>query len=228
MWRRLTIGLAVVVSILGVLAYGFTRDPRTIASPLVARPAPAFTLALFDGRQLRLADLRGEVVFLNFWASWCVPCREEAPALEAAWRRYKDQDVVFLGVNIQDKEAEARAFLREFGVSYPNGMDPGSRIAIDYGVYGIPETFFIDRQGRITYKQIGALDAGTLTAKLEEARAGIASAGQGTGDYRAIPVMATARRGGLIDAQHLATVSGWAHRADCCAHNHAGRRGPAP
>ena len=80
----------------------------------------------------------------------------------------------------------ARAFLREFGVSYPNGMDPGSRIAIDYGVYGIPETFFIDRQGRITYKHVGALDERTLAAKIEEARAGIASAGQGTGDYRAI------------------------------------------
>jgi cytochrome c biogenesis protein CcmG/thiol:disulfide interchange protein DsbE len=185
-WKRLAIGLVVIVPILALLAYGFTRDPREIPSPLIARPAAPFTLTLFDGRQLRLDELRGKVVFLNFWASWCVPCRAEARTLEAAWQRYRNRDVVFVGANIQDTEAEAGAFLAEFGVTYPNGIDTGSRIAIEYGVYGIPETFFIDRQGRITYKHIGGLDWQTLTAKLEDALLGVASAAEGKGEFRSI------------------------------------------
>ncbi len=79
---------------------------------------------------------------VDFWASWCVPCRQEAPLLEATWRAYRDQGVVFVGVNFQDEERAARRFLDEFGITFPNGPDPGSRIAIDYGVYGIPELFF--------------------------------------------------------------------------------------
>ncbi len=186
MWKRLAVGLALILPILALLAYGFTRDPREIPSPLIARPAAPFTLTLFDGRPVRVEDLRGKVVFLNFWASWCVPCRAEARTLEAAWQRYKDGDVVFVGANVQDTEADARAFLAEFGVTYPNGIDPGSRIAIEYGVYGIPETFFIDREGRITYKHIGALDGATLTAKIEEARRGVASSSEGRGEFRSI------------------------------------------
>src|SRR5262249_51936846 len=124
MWKRLAVGLALILPILALLAYGFTRDPRVIPSPLIARPAAPFTLTLFDGRPLRLADVRGKVVFLNFWASWCAPCRAEARTLEAAWQRYKDADVVFVGANVQDTEADARAFLAEFGVTYPNGIDP--------------------------------------------------------------------------------------------------------
>ncbi len=90
------------------------------------------------------------------------------------------------GPNIQDTEADARAFLTEFGVTYPNGIDTGSRIAIEYGVYGIPETFFIDREGRITYKHIDGLDWRTLTARLDDARRGVASAAEGKGEFRSI------------------------------------------
>ena len=176
--------LAPAVAILALLAYGFTTEPRYIPSPLVAKPAPPFTMTLFDGGVLRLEELRGKVVFVNFWASWCVPCREEARDLEAAWRAYKTRDVMFIGVNIQDKEPDARAFLHEFGITYPNGIDQGSKIAIDYGVYGIPETFFIDRDGRITYKHIGTLGAALLEAKIDEARRGVISATQGRGDYQ--------------------------------------------
>lgn len=103
--------------------------------------------------------------------------------LEAAWRTHRDQDVVFLGVNIQDKEDSARAFLDEFGVTYANGMDRGARIAIDYGVWGLPETFFIDPEGRITYKHVGALGRETVTAKLEQAKRGVVSAAEGRGEY---------------------------------------------
>jgi len=96
--------LAPAVAVLALLAYGFTREPRYIESPILGRQAPAFALSLFDGRTLRLDDLRGKVVFLNFWASWCPPCRAEARDLEAAWRYHRREDVVFLGVNMQDRE----------------------------------------------------------------------------------------------------------------------------
>src|SRR5712692_1248608 len=165
-WKRLFALLAaasVLVSVLLLLASGLGTDPRAIPSPLVGREAPLFTLALFDGGTLRLADLRDKVVILNFWASWCYPaCWNEAPVLQAAWEQYRDQGVVVVGVNYQDREADARAFIARFGHTFPNGPDPGSRMAIDYGVYGVPETFFIDRQGRIAHKHIGAIGTAVL------------------------------------------------------------------
>jgi len=149
---------AAVVPVLVLLAYGFKTDPREIPSPLLGRPAAAFSLTTFAGAPLSLEGLRGKVVMLNFWASWCMPaCYEEAPALERTWREYKDKGVVVVGVDIQDKEEAARKFIAEFGHSFPNGPDPAGRIAVDYGVYGVPETFFIDRKGRVRFKKVGAL-----------------------------------------------------------------------
>ena len=185
-WRRFLVVLAVVGPLLAILAYGFTRDPKEIPSPLVAKPAPSFTLTLFDGRRLSLQELRGKVVFLNFWASWCPPCRAEARTLEAAWHKYEAHDVVFLGIDIQDTEEDARAFLKEFGITYPNGRDASGKIAIDYGVWGIPETFIIDREGRITYKHVGGIGWPTVTAKLDEALRGVVSTREGKGEYRQI------------------------------------------
>lgn len=185
-WKKLLIVFAVIAPIVALLAFGFTREAREIPSPIIGKQAPAFTLTLFDGKTVSLEELRGKVVFLNFWASWCPPCRAEARMLEAAWQSYKERDVVFIGANIQDQDANARAFLKEFGISYPNGIDRGSRIAIDYGVWGLPETFIIDRAGRITYKHVGAIGWPILTAKLGEALQGTASAEEGKGDYRAI------------------------------------------
>jgi cytochrome c biogenesis protein CcmG/thiol:disulfide interchange protein DsbE len=176
--------LGPALAILALLAYGFTTEPKYIPTPLIAKPAPSFTLTLFDGKSLRLEDLRGKVVFLNFWASWCPPCRAEARTLEAASRKYREQGVVFVGVNIQDKEESARAFLEEFGITYPNGLDRGARIAINYGVWGLPETFFIDRDGRITYKHVGALGWETITSKIEDAVRGVVSASEGRGEYQ--------------------------------------------
>jgi len=186
LWIRLGFVIVVVGGIVWLLAYGFTKDPRYIQSPLVAKHAPSFTLALFDGGTLTLKDLQGKAVLLNFWASWCVPCRAEARTLEGAWQKYKDRDVVFLGVNIQDKEEDARNFLKEFGITYLNVRDSSGKIAVDYGVWGIPETFFLDRQGRITYKHVGELRAPTVVAKLDEALRGIVSAQEGKGEYRTI------------------------------------------
>jgi cytochrome c biogenesis protein CcmG/thiol:disulfide interchange protein DsbE len=166
-WKTLLVPLASVPVIL-LLAYGFRTDPRAIPSPLVTKPAPAFRLAAFDGPEVSLASLRGTPVVLNFWASWCYPaCYEEAPHLEAAWRRYKDRGLMMVGVAIQDKEAAAREFMRKFAFTFPNGPDPGSKISIDYGVYGVPETLFIDRQGRIAYKHVGALTPALLDAQIQ-------------------------------------------------------------
>jgi len=185
-WRRLIIALLVIAPILWLLAFGFTRDARYITSPLLAKEAAPFTLTLFDGGQLSQSDLRGKAVFLNFWASWCVPCRAEAKELEAAWQRLRDKNVVFVGVAIQDKEKDSRAFLEEFNITYANGWDESGKIAVDYGVWGIPESFFIDPQGRITYKHVGGIRAAMVTAKLEEASRGIVSAREGKEDYQPI------------------------------------------
>jgi cytochrome c biogenesis protein CcmG, thiol:disulfide interchange protein DsbE len=180
--------LASVGAVVGLLAYGFTTDPRAVPSTMVGNTAPDFSLALFDGRTVRLSDFRGKVVFLNFWSSWCPPCREEAPLLEAAWKRYQSRGVAFLGVAIQDTEEDARRFVRAFEITYPNGRDSNNRIAIDYGVYGIPETYFIDPNGRITAKYVGALSNTILAARLAEAARGIVGTEGKSKDYQSISV----------------------------------------
>lgn len=189
-WRRLIITLAVIAPVLWLFAFGFQRDARYINSPLIAKQAAPFTVTLFDppagsreiARKLSLADLRGKAVFLNFWSSWCPPCRAEARDLEAAWQKVKDKNLVFLGVALQDTEKDSRAFLEEFKITYPNGRDESGKIAVDYGTWGIPESFFIDAQGRITYKHVGGIRAALVITKLEEAAKGILSAEEGKGD----------------------------------------------
>ncbi len=182
----LAIVMGLAVAFIWLLAFGFSRDPRYIPSPLVGRQAPSFDLVLFDGGTIRLEELRGKAVLINFWASWCPPCRAEAPALEAAWKTFKEGNVVFVGVNIQDKEPDARAFIEEFGITYKNGWDPTARVAVNYGVWGIPETFFLDREGRITFKHVGALSMPVITAKLDQALRGIVSAKEGRGEYQSV------------------------------------------
>ena len=155
------------VPLLLLLAYGFRTDPRSIPSPLLQKPAPSFRLEILGGGETASQALRGKPTILNFWASWCFPaCYEEAPLLEATWRKYKDRGLVMLGVAIQDKEPNALEFMKRFGFSFPNGMDPGGKISIDFGVYGVPETFFIDRQGQIVYKHVGALEPQLLEERI--------------------------------------------------------------
>ncbi|OGA98292.1 MAG: thiol:disulfide interchange protein [Burkholderiales bacterium RIFCSPHIGHO2_12_FULL_61_11] len=155
--RRLAafVPLAVVLVVGVFLAIGLTLDPREVPSPLIGKPVPEFSLPPVKGRTLGLssADLKGEVSLVNVFASWCVACRAEHPLLMAL----KQQGVVPIhGLNYKDQPEDAKKWLDELGDPYTRtGADINGRVAIDWGVYGVPETFVIDRQGRIAYKQIG-------------------------------------------------------------------------
>ncbi|MEE8391567.1 MAG: TlpA disulfide reductase family protein [Anaerolineae bacterium] len=154
----------VALAVLALLAYGVIAKGQ---DPLNEGPAPDFTLTLFDGGQITLSELRGQVVVINVWASWCPPCRDEALVLENGWQRYRDRGVTFIGVDYKDTEPAARAFIEEFGITYPNGPDLGSRISEAYHVQGVPETFFVTPQGEIAEVFIGPLSEAYLTATLE-------------------------------------------------------------
>lgn len=132
------------------------------------RAAPTFTLPLFSGEVLALSSLRGQPVLLNFWASWCGPCREEAGLLQRFSREYEAHGVVFIGVDVWDDERAARRFMQEFGQTYRSGQDPRGRIAVEYGVTGVPETYLIDREGRLTHRWLGPWSEGALRAALDD------------------------------------------------------------
>lgn len=129
------------------------------APPSIGEEALPLQLTTFDGQTVELAALRGQGVVLNFWASWCVPCRLEAPLFEAVWRRERARDIVFVGVNVQDDTPDALAFLAEFGVTYPNGPDNAENWARRFGVRGMPATFFIAPDGVVTAVVMGPLVA---------------------------------------------------------------------
>jgi len=138
--------LLIAFGLLGLLAFAWVQRQ---APPLEAGLAPQFELKTFDGETIRLADLRGKAVVINFWASWCIPCRDEAPALQAMWQKYQAQGVVILGVDYVDTENEAKKFIQEFGQTYPNGPDVGTQISQKYRITGVPETYFITREGTV-------------------------------------------------------------------------------
>lgn len=136
---------------------GFGINALGRAAELKVRQAPDFTVDSLDGGQIRLSELEGQTVVLNFWASWCPPCREEARTLAVAAEAYADRGVVFLGINVWDSDADARAFLERYGVPYPNGADTGGKVTVEYGVTGLPETYLISGDGTLTRKWIGPL-----------------------------------------------------------------------
>lgn len=184
--NRLVVVLAgaALLAGLGALGFGLTRNPFRLPSPLVGRPAPAFTLAVMappapTARALwappaglpdsvRMADLAGSVVVLNFWASWCLACREEHAPLSTVAEAYRERGVRFFGVLYQDRPENARRWIRQMGgQAYPTLLDPGSSTAIAYGVYGVPETYFIGRRGRIAGKHIGPVTAEALRGRID-------------------------------------------------------------
>jgi cytochrome c biogenesis protein CcmG, thiol:disulfide interchange protein DsbE len=159
--------VAAVLAVVAVLATGLGRDPTAAASPLVGRAAPDFTLGGIDGPAVTMSKLRGQVVVLNFWASWCAECHEEQDALDQTWQRYRDAGVVLLGVDFQDTTDGARDYLHRSGLTYPVVEDRDSRTALAYGIRGIPETFLVDRSGRIVDRIIGRVGADRLAAAVE-------------------------------------------------------------
>jgi cytochrome c biogenesis protein CcmG/thiol:disulfide interchange protein DsbE len=170
--RVLSAGLIVAVPFLGILFANLGRDPHAVASPLIGRPAPPFALTQVEGgAPVELQRLRGAPVVLNFWATWCVPCIEEHGTLVRAAAQ-RGSEVHFLGLVYDDDAANIKSFLAERGRAYPSLMDPGGRTAIAYGVFGVPETYFIDAAGTIVAKFTGPLDPKTFDSHLQKALGG--------------------------------------------------------
>ncbi len=145
---KVILGLILVTS-LGLLVLFAWRLIQVSAPALASGEAPTFELKTYDGQTIRLSDLRGKAVAVNFWASWCQPCREEAPLLEAAWEKYKDRGFILVGVDYVDTEPAARAYMKEFKLTYPNGPDVQTLISQAYRITGVPETYFITKDGEM-------------------------------------------------------------------------------
>jgi cytochrome c biogenesis protein CcmG/thiol:disulfide interchange protein DsbE len=158
------IAVAGVVALLGLLVWKVAFEGSGGAAEQLARgetpPAPAFTLERLDADgTLSLASLKGKAVVLNFWASWCIPCKDEAPLLEEAWQEHRDRGLVVLGVDAQDFKGDARKFMARYGLTYPVVHDGKGSTLGRYGITGFPETFFVDRQGNLVGERlVGGLD----------------------------------------------------------------------
>ena len=166
--RNLSTYLSIVIglALLALLTYGFLSS-REGGRPQPGELVPDFSFTLMDGSEVTSTDLRGQIVVLNFWASWCAPCRREAPALQSVWEAHKDQQVTFIGVTYHDAKDASLSFIEEYGITYPNGVDEKGQVSRDYGVVAVPETYVIDREGRLNWFQIGEVQAEVLTRQLE-------------------------------------------------------------
>jgi cytochrome c biogenesis protein CcmG/thiol:disulfide interchange protein DsbE len=152
-WRLIFIAIPLIFVVMLALRLYQTNNSEQRAAGL----APTLEFTTFEGETINLDDLRGQGVVINFWASWCEPCRDEAALLESTWRREKDNGILFLGLDYLDQEPAAKAYLAEFNVTYPNGPDLRSQAARRYGIKGVPETFFVDANGEITDIVIGPI-----------------------------------------------------------------------
>ncbi|MFP5318203.1 MAG: TlpA family protein disulfide reductase [Acidimicrobiia bacterium] len=172
-WAVVAAGVAVVVGWAFVAGRSLGRDPTVVRSALLGKPAPPFNLPALDGGgTVDSTSMRGDVVVVNFWASWCVPCREEAPELEAFARRWSGRGVRLVGIVYNDERAAAVEFRDRYGLTYPQAIDPGGRTAIDYGVFGVPETYVVAPDGTVMAKLLGAVDAASLERVVASVNAG--------------------------------------------------------
>jgi len=179
-WKRALLSTALIgAPLVALLTYGMTRDPHSIPSPLPGRDAPVFTRAVFApgadsvlrlpvGDSVRLAAHRGEIVVVNFWASWCLACRDEHLDLSQTASAFAQKGVHFYGLLYNDQEKNGLRWISDMGgQAYPALSDPGARTAIDYGLYGVPETFVVDQRGLVARKFIGPVNALQLSALLD-------------------------------------------------------------
>ena len=164
------VALVAVAGLLGLLVWRLTHQTHP---PKIGGPAPNFTLRRINASgKLDLASLRGKPVVINFWASWCVPCKGEAKLLEQAWRQYRSQGVVFVGVDYHDVTSDARTFMSHHGITYPIVQDGSGMTGDEYGLTGVPETYFVDRRGRL----VGSHIIGTITNQVHAFHNGIRAA----------------------------------------------------
>ncbi|HZP97875.1 MAG TPA: TlpA disulfide reductase family protein [Candidatus Limnocylindria bacterium] len=170
-WLRLVI-VAGIAALVVVLALSFRRDPRDLRTGTVGKPAAAFALQRLDGSgELKLEPGGSKIVVLNFFASWCIPCKQENPTLVRVYERYRGSDVEFIGVLYQDSPDAGLKYVRDNGVTWPTVNDDQGRVAFSYGVFGIPETYFIGPDGVIAGRHIGPIDETTLVNGIEALRA---------------------------------------------------------
>ncbi|HEY83275.1 MAG TPA: TlpA family protein disulfide reductase [Dehalococcoidia bacterium] len=180
LWSRhlalVVLALSMLVAIQGCAASppdsGRGAGARAIElepAPEVGHPAPDFSLKDLDGNTVRLRDLRGRVVFINFWASWCPPCRAEMPEIEAVHQEYKDKGVVVIGVDISEPESVVRQYIRQGGFSWTIVLDSTGEVARDYRITAIPTSFFVDRDGVIRAVNVGAMTKRAMEEKLAQA-----------------------------------------------------------
>lgn len=175
--QRLLIPVAAVAVLGALFGFGLLRGApdRDIESAYLGQLAPGFTLPLYEryhpdySEVLDYASLSGRPLVVNFWASWCLPCYQEAPVLQRHWVANQDTDLLIIGVHTQNREgyAEGRDFLSQFGLTFPNGFDESSDISVDWGLYGVPETFFIDREGRVALKHVGPVTDEVMDSQLK-------------------------------------------------------------
>ena len=166
-WRNFIIVALIVLPVVALLAFGFGHDPHAVPFALKDVEAPDFTLRTLDGEQIKLSDLRGKPVILNFWASWCEPCKYEHDMLQQA-SRYYGPAVTFLGIVYQDQEENVRRYLTEHPSAYRHTLDPDTKVAIDYGVSGVPESYLVDAAGLIREKSPGVISADVLRGWLDK------------------------------------------------------------
>lgn len=164
--KKFIVLLVVVLPFVALLYFSLSRDPRVLPSALLGKPAPSFTLQTLDGKTVSLEGLQGKPIVLNFWSTWCGPCLEEHRVIKQAVARYGKSGVLFYSVLYEDTVENAERFIETYGEAAPVLLDPGLKTAIDYGVAGVPETFFIDAKGRVIYKHAGVLTHDLLAERV--------------------------------------------------------------
>lgn len=165
-YHRLGISLLVIILSAVLSALIVLPGCGLTAAPVVGRPAPDFTLADLDGNTIRLRDFRGKTVFLNFWATWCAPCRSEMPEMEEFYQEYKDDDVVVIGIDIREAKSDVIEFVQENGYNWTIVIDGTGEVTEDYMVSAIPTSFFIDGKGIIRSAKIGPMSKSTMESRL--------------------------------------------------------------